>query len=62
MRATADPVHDSTSDDVVIVKIKRATLAHWAEVVAYAIDNPDTYMDALLELAEQIEEVAGCAR
>ena len=32
------------------------TLRHWAETVAFAIDNPDAAIDALLELAEGIED------
>jgi len=59
--AIAGPPDQSTPSDTPSVNVPRSQLAHWAELAAFALDNPPERIDALLELAEALEEVLEAA-
>jgi hypothetical protein len=57
---SADLVPNPTPDDHT-VNVPRSQLAHWAELAAFALDNPPECIDALLELGEALEEALEAA-
>jgi hypothetical protein len=57
VRATADPGAMVPPIPVPVYPLPVSKLRHWAEVIAFAIDNPPECIDALLELAADVEGV-----